>query len=492
MNIILDEAKAAFEAVMNDGSIQTEAEQIKNLALLGLLDYDRSREDAAKALGVSVGALDKAVAQERKSSSAEGIKFNDIEPWHAQIIPSLLLNEISNTVLRFIVCAKETADAIALWVALTWFIDVIGVAPLAVITAPEKRCGKSQLLFFLGKLVMRALTASNISPAALFRVIDAWKPTLLVDEADAFMKDNEELRGLLNCGHTRDSAYTVRIVGEAMTPTMFNVWGAKAIAGIGHLSDTLMDRAIVLELRRKMPHETTERLRHAEPHLFENLSAKLARFAQDYREQVRLARPELPNFLNDRGQDNWEPLLSIAQCAGEEWVSRATAAALKLSGCDNVSPSISNELLSDIQSVFESKQVERISTADLIAALCADEELSWNTYNRGKQLSPKQLSRRLKAYEISSKTLRIGYGTAKGFERVQFEDAFSRYLTVSPSPSVTASQPNRNKDFCVTGGEKVTVTESVNVTLEPNASKGCDAVTDRNTEPEKECEEVEL
>jgi Protein of unknown function (DUF3631) len=32
---------------------------------------------------------------------------------------------------------------------LTWFIDVITIAPLAVITAPEKRCGKTQLLSVL-------------------------------------------------------------------------------------------------------------------------------------------------------------------------------------------------------------------------------------------------------------------------------------------------------------------------------------------------------
>jgi len=82
---------------------------------------------------------------------------------------------------------------------MTWFMDEVQIAPLADITAPEKRCGKSQLPFLLGKLTYQPLTASNISPAALFRSIDAWKPTLLVDEADAFMRDNEELRALLNC-----------------------------------------------------------------------------------------------------------------------------------------------------------------------------------------------------------------------------------------------------------------------------------------------------
>jgi putative DNA primase/helicase len=191
--------------------------------------------------------------------------FPLVMPWHETIDPAELLTSISNTIQRFIICPPETAHAATLWIAMTWFIDVVQVAPLAIITAPEKRCGKSQFLFLLARLVNRPLAASNITPAALFRSIDTWKPTLLIDEADTFMRENEELRGLLNCGHTRDSAKIIRIVGDKHIPKYFNVWGAKALAGIGRLADTLVDRSISLELRRKLPHEKTERLRHAEP-----------------------------------------------------------------------------------------------------------------------------------------------------------------------------------------------------------------------------------
>ena len=106
------------------------------------------------------------------------------------------------------------------------------------------------------------------------------------------MRENEELRGIINCGHTRDSAKIIRVVGDDFTPTEFHVWGAKALAGIGHLSDTLMDRAVVLELRRKLADEKIERLRHAEPNLFKTLTAKLARFPQDYAEEMQQARPD--------------------------------------------------------------------------------------------------------------------------------------------------------------------------------------------------------
>ncbi len=384
MNLMekLDQIDTAGNPVEQLGDDAT----IKRLAALPPLEYDRQRKPEAEKLGVRPTTLDKQIAAARKGNDNAGMEIDSIEPWEEAVDPAQLLTEIAACIRRFIVCEPETATAAALWAAMSHFIDVVQVAPLAVITAPEKRCGKSQLLFLLGRLVNRPLTASNISPAALFRAIDAWQPTLLVDEADAFMKENEELRGLINCGHTRDSAYIVRVVGENFTPTKFNVWGAKAISGIGHLADTLMDRAVILELRRKLPHESVDRLRYAEPELFNTLAAKLARFAVDYRYQVRAARPHLPEQLNDRAQDNWEPLLAIADVAGGNWPQLARASALKLSGAESDTLSVGVELLTDIQEIFDTKKIERIFSADLIAALCEDDEKPWATYNRGKAI----------------------------------------------------------------------------------------------------------
>ncbi|MBS0300471.1 MAG: DUF3631 domain-containing protein [Proteobacteria bacterium] len=417
--------------MMSGNEKESEQAAIKRLAALSPIDYDRARKQEAEKLGISVSALDKAV-NATKRNEIDDSGFPNVDPWEYPVNPDELLNDISATVHRFIVCNKETADAVALWAGMTWFMDVVQIAPLAVITAPEKRCGKTQLLTILGKLSYRPLSASSISSASLYRCIEAWQPTLLLDETDAFLKENEELRGVINSGHSRDNAYVIRTVGDDFTPKRFSTWGAKALSGIGHLSDTLMDRAIILELRRKLSHESVDRLRHAEPDLFLTLTRKLARFADDYREQVRQARPTLPDVLNDRQQDNWEPLLAIAGCAGSEWLDRANQVALKLSASDK-SASISNELLADIQEVFESKRASKISTADLINALTEDTEKSWATYNRGKPLSPKQLANKLRDYGIYSKSIWLGYGkTPKGYELKQFEDAFDRYLSCTP------------------------------------------------------------
>jgi putative DNA primase/helicase len=351
------------------------------------------------------------------------------------------------------------------------------------------------LLFLLGRLSYRPLTASNISPAALFRSIDAWKPTLLVDEADAFMRDNEELRGLLNCGHTRDSAYIIRTVGETFTPTRFNVWGAKALAGIGHLADTLMDRAVTLELRRKLSHESVDRLRYAEPGLFDDLAAKLARFAEDQRDEVRRARPALPVTLNDRAQDNWEPLLAIADVAGGTWPDLARKAALKLSGVDSPTMSTGTELLADIQEVFEHKRTNKISTADLIEALCDDDEKVWATYNRGKPVSPRQIAKRLGDFGIKSKNVRIGYDVPKGFDIEQFQEAFARYLSTPPeNPLHPLQTPEASNDAASRVAEYPprSSMKNASATPEPAPILGCSGVADKNPESGKNFDEAEI
>ena len=459
--------------------------EIAKLAKLPAIEYEQTRVAASERLKIRTSILDKLVAESRKTEKPGGIDFEEIEPYHKPVNPADLLDSIEATVKRFIICNLETAVAVALWVAMTWLMDAVHVAPLAIITAPDKRCGKSRLLALIGKLVKRPIMASGISPAALFRSIEKWGPTLLIDEADAFMKGNEEIRLLLNSGHTRDAAFIIRTVGDDHEPTRFNTWGAKVICGISahKLADTLTDRAVLLELRRKLPNEAVENLRHAEPHLFSELTSKLARFADDNGELVRLARPDLPPSLNDRAQDNWEPLLAVADAAGGAWPDRARRAAMKISGTDSPEMSTSAELLQDIKDVFSLKQIDRISSANLILELCVDEEGPWKTYNRGFPITQRQLSNRLKEYHILSRTVKTGYQeTAKGFLLEQFKEAFDRYLSATPLPSVTTS-PN-SIDACLEVTERLRVTDenvtsNQNVTSKTSIDAVCDVVTDK-------------
>lgn len=409
-------------------------EVIRQLAALRPLEYDRIRKERAKELNIRPATLDKQIKEAQLNSNKENSQFDDIEPWHEPINPAELLDDIASTIQRFIVLDMHQAQAAALWVCACWFIDEIHCAPILLINAPERACGKTQFLTVLAKLAPRTAQASSISPSVLFRMIEAYKPTLFIDEIETVLNDNEDLRGLINAGHTRDSAYVWRSVakGDDFEPKCFTVWGMKAIAGINavKLAETVTSRSIIIELRRKKPDEMVERLRHAESDIFQNIAAKLARFVEDFHQQVKDTRPMLPDNLSDRDQDNWEPLFQIANVAGSHWVETALNTAISISNATQTPQSSANELLTDIKEIFDFKQVIKISTIDLINALCEDTEKSWCTYNRGKQLSPRQLSNKLKNYGISSKTIRFNaYETAKGYEATQFNDAFERYLS---------------------------------------------------------------
>ena len=417
-------------------TMQISPEKIKSVVELAAswdpIFYDSQRKDIAKKLGIRVSTLDEEVAATRKAHVTEEqtTMFPKIEIWEQPINGCDVLDEIENLISQFIVCSEETRIAITLWIVMTWFVSGIDICPLAVITAPEKRCGKTILLSFIAKLAYRAMMASNISPAALFRSIDEWNPTLLIDEADAFMRENEELRGIINSGHTRDSAFVIRVVGDDHIPTQFNTFGPKAIAGIGRLPDTVMDRGIILPLRRKLPHEKVERLRHADPHIFTQLRMKLARFSDDHNDEINLSTLELPESLNDRAQDNWEPLLAIADAAGGEWPRKAREAALILSGSEEVVTTVGVDLLRDIKDIFKSQKIDRIRSTTLISYLCNDTQKRWNTYNRGKPLSARQLSTRLSEYGIKSRDLRFDASVLKGYLWTDFEDVCGRYLPV--------------------------------------------------------------
>ena len=448
LNISLDDDSHEPENPSNNKP-ETDEECFERLRALSPIDYGRARKSEATRLGIKLSLLDTEVdrgrSQSTSSQSGALELFPEIEPWPEFVDAASLLDNISSTIKQFSILPEHGDTATTLWVVFSWFIDSVDVAPILSISSPEKQCGKTTLLTLLGKISKNPMVASNISPAALFRSIEYFKPTLLIDEADTFIKDSEELRGVLNSGHTRDAAFVIRNVGENHTPTQFSTWGAKGIALIGTLPDTLHDRSVVILLRRKLSHEKTERLRHADPSIFHTLQSKLSRFSNDHAAAIKKARPIFPEYIDisDRALDNWEPLLAIAELGGSTWIHKAHEAAKFLSSSEKDASPINTELLKDIQKIFEDKHFLKVRTTDLINALCEDEEAPWSTYNKYggqiKRITPPMLNKLLKPYGIRSKNIKISNGTVyKGFDKSQFEDAWTRYLSISP-PEIAAT-----------------------------------------------------
>ncbi|MGM0824597.1 MAG: DUF3631 domain-containing protein [Pseudomonadota bacterium] len=440
-------------------------------------DWQRVRA-AAKAAKVQIGELDKLTSNQ---ASEEGnALFPLVEPWPDSVDGAALVRELSDTLRQYVVCEPETADAAALWITFTWFIEEVHVAPIANITAPLPNCGKSTLLEYIEMYAFQPLKCDGISAAALFRSMDKWRPTLLVDEVDSFLRDNEDARGVLNSGHRRNGQI-VRVVGDDYEPTPFSTWGAKALCGIGSLASTLASRSIRMELRRKRPQDTVANLRFMPPELRDRLRRQLARLHEDLALTVAAARPAPVPSLSNRAADNWEPLQQVAEAIGGEWPERVNRIAKAITQVDDEEQvsDIGTELLKDVRGVFQKREHDRIFTGDLLEELCADQEAPWITWNRGKRITDRQLSKKLGDFGIKSKTIRAGNEIKKGYKLADFRDAFVRYLPPTPAfSSVTPLQPSNYTAFSVgppvTGNSGVTGTGS----RELSNHVGCNVATD--------------
>lgn len=334
---------------------------------------------------------------------------------------------LCSTIDRFIYCEPYQNTTIALWAIKSWCMSAFKVAPILAITAFTKGAGKSQLLNLIGCLCHNPVSTSNITPAALFRYIEQNKPTMLIDEADTFLSRSEDLRGILNAGF-ESTGCVIRCVGQDSEPTEFNVFCPKVIAGIGNLPSTIQSRSIVINMYRKPAHIEKEKLRKANEIEFEWIKQLLSEWANSHIELLMKHEPQQLDRLSDRQKDCWEPLLSIAELLGDEIAQEARNAAIEICKINSDEPHINELMLLDIRRVFVEQKIDRLPTIDLINALCEDDEAAWRYLNKGGKITPRQLAQILKQFSISSKQIRFGEQTKKGYDIVDFQECFSKYL----------------------------------------------------------------
>jgi hypothetical protein len=371
----------------------------------------------------------------------------------ATVDGKLLLDTLTATIRQYIVLPKWAAETLALWILHTYAFELRDVSTYLGIESPEKRCGKTTLLTLLGRLVNRPVAAANISSSAFFRVIQETRPTLLIDEADTFLQGNDELRGILNAGYNRETAFVMRVANDRFVDSpenepfqnsgepsrnrgasdrttrlaKFSCWCPKVLAAIGHLPDTLADRCIVIRMQRKTSKEECQRLRNLAP---ANLKEQCARFILDHKDQIASARPEIPPSLNDRAADIWEPLLVLADLAGGEWPQLARQAAVNLMSSNHES-NLTSSLLLDIFLLFIEAKQDRLFSRTLVEGLNNLSHRLWREVRNGKEITELWLAQRLQPYNVRPRTIRIGDMRAKGYFEDDLKDAFRRYISIS-------------------------------------------------------------
>lgn len=421
--------------------VESEEEMIRKAASLPPVQYDKERQKIANRLGVRVSTLDAEVQKLRPKSDGRDIalqgravKLHEAEPWPDRVEGAQVLDSVAKTVASYVALSPSAADAVALWVAHAHCFDVFEHTPRLHVTSPEKRCGKTTLRDVLSCLVPRPLPTENMTKAVLFRLVEAYKPTVLADEFDGWLRENVELVSLFNSGHKR-TGQAYRCEGEDNTVRTFSVFAPAVLCGIGSLPGTLADRSIRIRLERAVKGEVKRRFDSRRVEELEEHNSKLARWCQDNREKLAACEPELPEAAFNRLADNWRPLFAIAEIAGGNWPQRVLAAFHALTSEEDET-GVGEQLLADIWDAFETKGIDRISSSELVEFLTGLEHRPWAEWKHGKPITAAGLAKLLGRFGIAPRTIRMPDGsTPKGYLHGDFNHVFDRYLRPDPADS---------------------------------------------------------
>ncbi|MFD7085364.1 DUF3631 domain-containing protein [Streptomyces sp. NPDC059918] len=371
-----------------------------------------------------------------------------------------LLDEVEAFHRRFNIFPREGAYvAVALWDAHAHLLDAFDSTPRIAFLSPEPGSGKSRALEVMETLVPNKMAAVDASPSALFRSVagvEGERPTILYDEIDTVFGpkagENEQLRGFLNAGHRR-GRLMYRCVGDGANQTVqgFPSYCAVAMAGLGSLPDTILTRSVIIRMRRRAPNEKVEPYRLGTHEQQGNaIRDRLAVWADQVRDKIKGAWPEMPDGVTDRPADVWEPLLAVADAAGGEWPERARAACIELvkaSQADDKA-SLGIRLLTDLRD-HVMIGLDKLPTIAVLDRLNALDDAPWADTD-GKPLDSRRLSKMLKEYRtakdepIVSRNIRTAGGILKGFYAEDLHDAWTRYCPPpqNPATSATPLQPS--------------------------------------------------
>jgi hypothetical protein len=116
--------------------------------------------------------------------------------------PVKLLWEIASAISKFVKLRPDQIGIVASFILASWFADCFEAAPYLWIVGPLGS-GKTKLLKVLWCLCRRGLIAGDLPSGSLYKLVDTWDPTLIIDEFEfASSAAIGELLRLLRTGST--------------------------------------------------------------------------------------------------------------------------------------------------------------------------------------------------------------------------------------------------------------------------------------------------
>jgi len=142
---------------------------------------------------------------------------------------------------------KRFYTILSCWIMATWVWERFNSFGYLWFHGPSGS-GKTWAMEILGSISYRPLMSSSISPAALYRCVEFFSPTFMVDEAERLgigklSESDSILKQILNAGYRRGFP-AIRAKAKTEEIVIYNVYGFKALASIHSLPETLERRSI--------------------------------------------------------------------------------------------------------------------------------------------------------------------------------------------------------------------------------------------------------
>ena len=293
----------------------------------------------------------------------------------------------------------------------------------------------------------------NPSPAVLFRVIDALRPTLLIDEVERLnTKDHSELRSIVNSGYKR-GATVPRVEGEARELRFFEVYSPKCLAGIRGVGAVTEDRCITIVMSRPPADDQRQnQVVDSSALTWEAIRSGFYRLTLEHSNAIFEARSRvnLPSWLTARDRELWAPLLTLAEALDRETNRGALGEVMELA----------KESAQDRGPTFETEAVlgvleDLLSTGkDAITDLIGQDAVCIHPVELAKNLKD-ALNREVSPERIASKLRALGFkkadpprdrqGVIYKIERERLEEIRTRYTPAKDLHTHTRTEPTSRK-----------------------------------------------
>jgi hypothetical protein len=215
---------------------------------------------------------------------------------------------------------------------------VFRATPRLFLLSSEPGSGKGRVLELLMQVVPNCY-GLDLEPtkSGLVHTINKEKATVLLDEADILFGAGERSRGVRAVINGGTYCYGTVTNGRGDTTNRVPVFGALAMAGLdvmekatGEKLNALLSRGVKIRMEKASGEGRPPKLTRQAEESAGKARMWLERWAAQVRDEVAAAVPEIPEGVEDRPDDIWTPLLSVAEAAGGDWPERARAACIEL------------------------------------------------------------------------------------------------------------------------------------------------------------------